>query len=80
MRDVPLHIQVRGGHAGYLYQAADRARHYLRDKRAEARALAELGDTPERIAVNAILKTCHLDTEEEVREVVGIIREMGGYL
>jgi hypothetical protein len=51
---------------------------YLGHKRAEARAMAEMGDTPERIAVNAITKTSNITTEEELREVVQIIREIRG--
>ncbi len=75
---IPLYVQVRGGHTKYLYQAADRAMSYLGHKRAEARAMAEMGDTPERIAVNAITKTSNITTEEELREVVQIIREIRG--
>ena len=72
-----LSAKVRGGHARYLYQAADRARAYLKGHRNDTAARKQMGDTPELIIVNAIAKTSHLETEEEVREVVQIVHEQG---
>lgn len=72
-----LSAKVRGGHARYLYQAADRALAYLKGHRNDTAARRELGDTPERIMANAVAHTSHLETEEELREVLAIMREQG---
>jgi hypothetical protein len=72
-----LAVRVGGGHALYLLAAAGRAQTYLMQHPAKSVALRALGDNTDQIMGHAIAQTSTLETDEEIREVVRILKERG---